>query len=117
MKPDLKEIQKRLNKITPGKWETKERFKGSHIEIWSTVNLGLDENSMPPQPIYEVSIKPSFQMGEDGKVYLMISYESFRQFSSVNFKEMQRANSELIAHAPTDIKALLKYIEELEEIK
>lgn len=92
---------------TKGKWEAKD-IPSHGWEIFAEVNMGKDENGGVVQPIYNVDIKPYIRVGDDGIAYVMIAYESWRQFPSVNFKEMQEANAHLIAASPVMLQALVE---------
>lgn len=84
---------------TPGPWEA--RFNSSQgWTIWASVNLGRDENNGVIQPIYEVGLKPQLMVNPNGTVSASLSYDSWRQFPSVKFDEMQAANASLISAAP-----------------
>ena len=87
---------------TPGPWEIKEGAGGSQ-EIHAKVNIGRDMSKGVLQPLYDVQLRPSLMVGEDGAVYASLTYDSYRQFPSVDFVAMQRANARLIAAAP-DLK-------------
>ncbi len=91
-------------KYTKGKWTIK-NIPSHGLEIYAEVNMGTDEHGGVLQPIYNVDIKPHLKVGEDGKAFLMIAYESWRQFPSINFQEMQEANAQLIAAAPDGLEA------------
>ena len=93
-------------KFTPGPWEVKSRISCSH-EIFAKVNIGLDMDKGILQPIYNVPARPSLQVGDDGKVWATISYDSCRQFPSNDFIAMQKANADLIAASPEMFVALL----------
>ena len=86
-------------KHTPGRLEVRE-VSGAGIQIWAEVNIGRDEHGGVLQPIYEIGLRPLLQVGEDGRVHMMLAYESWRQFPSTDFKAMQRANAVLFAAAP-----------------
>ena len=90
---------------TKGEWTIKE-IPSHGLEIFAEVNMGKDEHGGVLQPIYTVSIRPHLKVCNDGIAELMIAYESWRQFPSVNFEEMQRANAQLIAAAPDLYEAL-----------
>lgn len=104
-----------MKKYTPMPWEVKE-IAGAGIEIFAKVDIGKEDMSGGVlQPIYNVSLTPSLHVGRDGIVRAMISYESWRQFPSINFQEMQKANAYLIASAPELLEACkmaLQYISE-----
>lgn len=107
---------------TPGPWQFRET-KGAGIEIWAPVNLGPSIESSTGeligpvlQPVYEAFIKPRLTVEADGRVYCQISYESWRQFPTIKFDEMQRANGHLIACAPDLLDALETAVNELETI-
>lgn len=92
-------------KFTQGEWTVKDADSAG-LEIFAEVNLGKDENGGVLQPIYNVGIRPSLMVDKNGKVTMMIAYESWRQFPSINFQEMQKANANLIAAAPDMYEAL-----------
>lgn len=92
-------------KITPGDWEFKD-VAGVGFEIWASVNIGTDATGKNLQPIYEGRCAPTLHIKEDGSVIALIAYESWRQFPSVNFKEMQMANGIAIAALPDCLEAL-----------
>ena len=105
-------------KHTSGPWEAK-KVSGAGLQIWATVDLGPSEHEGADrvsgpllQPIYRVEIKPSLVVGDDGKAYAMLSYEDWRQFPSIRFKEMQEANARLIAAAPDLLSALEELVDE-----
>lgn len=98
-------------KITPGDWEFKD-VAGVGFEIWASVNIGTDATGKNLQPIYEGRCAPTLHIKEDGSVIALIAYESWRQFPSVNFKEMQMANGIAIAALPDCLEAL-RVIEQL----
>ena len=100
-------------KHTPGPWEAKD-VESAGIEIFAKVDIGKEDMSGGVlQPIYRVSLEPSLQVGKDGIVRAMISYESWRQFPSINFQEMQRANAQLISAAPELLEACKIGLEEM----
>ncbi len=102
--------------FTKGKWEAR-NVPSAGWEIFAEVNMGKDENGGVLQPIYNVDIKPSLSVGDDGKVYAMIAYESWRQFPSIKFQKMQEANAQLIATAPKLYEALKHIIAYAEELR
>jgi hypothetical protein len=93
--------------FTPGPW-TLIDSPSAGLEIHAAVDLGREkqchDESVPTGPVlrrlYEVSLKPSVRIGEDGRAHVMLAYEEWRQFPTVNFQEMQRANARLMADAP-----------------
>lgn len=85
---------------TPGPWEATDR-PGQGWQICARVPH-LDQ----AVAIQEVPITPRVQIGDDGKVYVVLSYETFNQFPSDNWLEMQAANARLFAAAPDLLKAL-----------
>jgi len=91
-------------KHTPGPWELR-NVPGAGLQIWALADLGLDERRQVVQPLYRVDIHPSLKVGDDGKVYVMLSYEDWRQFPTTQFDEMQKANGQLMAAAPDLLKA------------
>ena len=93
-------------KHTPGPWQTRENV-GAGIEILADVEVGGTPTGENIQPIYQVDVRPMLSVGEDGRVTAMLTYESWRQFPSVDFQAMQRANARLIASAP-DLLAVLR---------
>ena len=94
-----------MNKHTRGPWEVRTRHEYAH-EIFAAVNIGTDEEGGVLQPIYDISLRPSLMVGrEDGLVYAMLTYDSDRQFPSIDFREMQKANAYLIAAAPDLLEA------------
>jgi hypothetical protein len=99
---------------TKGEWKVK-NIPSHGLEIFAEVNIGNDENGGVLQPIYNVDIKPYVRIGDDGKAYVIIAYESWRQFPSVNFQKMQKANAQLIAAAPELYGALKAAKARLEE--
>jgi len=104
-----------MTKHTPGPWEAKD-VPAAGIEIFAKVDIGKEDMSSGVlQPIYNVSLKPSLQVGENGIVNLMISYESWRQFPSINFQEMQRANARLIAAAPELLETCKQILKDMNE--
>jgi len=105
-------------KHTKGPWEIK-NTPGT-LEIWASVNLGRDQYDVNLQPIYNVDIRPYIKVDEQGHATMMLTYESWRQFSSVNFQEMQKANAERIVDCvngcegienPSVIKEAIKILE------
>ena len=98
-------------KHTPGPWEIK-NVPSAGIGIFAKVDIGKSDMSNGVlQPIYNVSVKPMLQVQDDGMVVAQLCYESWRQFPSTNFKEMQEANARLIASAPELLKALKRFVE------
>ena len=96
---------------TPGPWEVRPT-RADTQEVFAAVNIGTDEEGGILQPIYDISLHPSLMVGrDDGLVYAMLTYESYRQFPSVDFKEMQRANARLIAAAPDLLEAAKAAVE------
>lgn len=94
-----------MSNFTKGQWTVKD-VDSAGLEIFTEVNLWKDENGGVLQPIYNVGIRPSLMVDKNGKVTMMIAYESWRQFPSINFQEMQKANANLIAASPNMYKAL-----------
>lgn len=96
-------------RFTPGPWEARDE-KGAGLQILAVADIGSSLDSAGSrqvlQPLYKVSIKPTLSVGDDGRVHMLLSYEDWRQFPTVNFKEMQRANARLIASAPELFEAL-----------
>lgn len=90
---------------TKGPWTIK-NIPSHGLEIYAEVNMGKDENGGVLQPIYNVDIEPHLRVGKDGTASVMIAYESWRQFPSINFQKMQEANAQLIATAPELCEAL-----------
>jgi hypothetical protein len=86
-------------KHTPGPWTCKD-VVGAGLQIWASVNLGKTMYSEGLQPIYRIGIKPQLVVGDDGIAAAQMCYEDWRQFPSVNFTEMQKANARLIAASP-----------------
>lgn len=89
---DIDEI---LEKATPGPWELRD-LPSHGIEIWAPVNIGGKPGQETIQPIYDLSVKPQLRVLDDGTTEMIIAYESWRQFPSPNFQEMQKANARLI---------------------
>lgn len=87
-------------KHTPGPWELEDAGNNT-FEIRARVNVGRDEGGGVLQPIS--SLQPSLMVGKDGRVYASLVYDSYRQFPSLDFLEMQRANAQLMTAAP-DLK-------------
>lgn len=96
------------SKHTPGPWKV-EDHAGVGLEIFATVNLGPEQceasaSTTPSgpllQPIYNVPLRPEIKVGDDGIAYVKLAYEDWRQFPSIAFKKMQKANAYLIAAAP-----------------
>ena len=107
------------SKHTEGPWELRD-VVGSGLEIWARVDLGKSRCEQTDlatgpylQPIYEVSIEPQLRVGKDGTVEAHICYESWRQFPSINFQEMQRANAKLITASPEMADSLFRLTNEL----
>ena len=100
---------------TKGEWEVRD-IPSHGLEIYAKVNIGKDENGGVVQPIYDVDIKPNLSIDNDGKVWMMIAYESWRQFPSTNFQEMQKANANLIAAAPDMYQALKECLVLIEDL-
>lgn len=89
-----------MSKFTPGPWRV-EDVPRAGLEISARVDIGKEDMSDGVlQPIYHVSLEPAVTVNIDGTVTATIAFESYRQFPSVNFKAMQRANANLIAAAP-----------------
>ena len=98
------------SKHTPGPWE----FKRPHNEsegIWARIPH-LDRAAM----IAEVSIRPSLRIDEEGKVWALLAYESYNQFPSDNWCEMQKANAALITAAPETLRQRDELLEALSEL-
>lgn len=95
-----------MDKCTQGAWELR-NFESSGIQIWAPVNIGGRPNQEVLQPIYEIPIKPSLQIADDGNVYAMIAYEDYRQFPSPDFEAMQLANARLIICAHSIVREAL----------
>lgn len=117
---DLDAIRARLQDTAAGPWEMRESA-GAGISIHGTVDLGrqsqmLDE-AIPSGPLirrlYEVSLKPSLQVADDGRAWAKLSHEVWMQFPSVDFDKMQRANGAFIAAARSDVPALVGEVERL----
>lgn len=99
------EILDRIVKHTPGPWEVENE------QIFAKVDIGKDDMSGGVlQPIYDVPLRPQLSVNDSGIVTMHICYESWRQFPSINFKEMQEANAHLITAAPELLDALEKII-------
>ena len=91
---------------TKGQWEI-QNIPSHGLEICAKVDIGKEDMSGGVlQPIYAVSLKPSLSVDDNGAVTMMVCYESWRQFPSINFKEMQEDNAHLIAAAPELLEAL-----------
>ena len=86
---------------TPGPWKLQ-----NDTEIWADVHIGEDQDGKNYQPIYEVPIPARLVVMKDGTVEAHISYESWRQFPSNDFKAMQEANARLIVTSPKLLRAL-----------
>ena len=112
----LEEIEERMRKATEGPWELRDK-PGTGKQIFAKVDCGYDKNGKRLLPIYDVSIRPSMTVGEDGFAYVVLSYESWYQFPSENFKEKQLANADFIAHSREDIEWLLGEVERLQKEK
>ena len=95
-----------MSKFTPGPWQLKSYSNSSQLEIWAEVNIGGKKGDEVLQPIYNVSIEPSFQIDANGALCMHLSYDSWRQFPSPDFRTMQRANGYLMAAAPEMYAAL-----------
>ena len=86
---------------TPEPWEATDR-PGQGWQIRARVPH-LDR----AVTIQEVPIRPQVTIGDDGKVYVTVSYESFNQFPSDDWLKMQAANAILMAAAPELLKACM----------
>lgn len=100
-------------KFTKGPWEAKD-IPSAGWQIYAEVDLGKDERRGVIQPIYNVNVKPMLFVNNEGTVTAVIAYEDWRQFPSINFQEMQAANSRLIAAAPRLYNALKKLYESID---
>lgn len=99
-----------MSKHTPGPWE----FRRPHNQsegIWARIPH-LDKAAMT----VEIPITPQLRVGEDGKVFALLAYESWNQFPSDNWLEMQAANARLIAAAPDMLSALERVLREFPAI-
>ena len=94
-----------MTEHTPGPWEYRD-VPGAGLQIWANVALGEDDRCSGLQPIYVVHVRPQLTVGNDNKAHVMISYEDWRQFATVDFEKMQSANARLIAQAPDMLKAI-----------
>ncbi len=92
-------------KHTPGPWIMSD-VPGHGIEIKAKIPPPRSEHGEELLTVYEVPIKPSFQVGEDGKLYALLTYEQWVQFPDQNWNDTQTANAHLIASAPELLKAL-----------
>ena len=101
-----------MSEHTPGPW-TIRGIQSSGLSIMAHVEIGKEDMSGGQlQPIYEVSIKPHLQIGDDGRVHMDLTYESWRQFPSIDFQEMQKANARLIAASPDLLAACRAALED-----
>ncbi len=104
--------------FTPGPWVLSENTNsGCAIEASVAIGVSRIEQEQAAQkgeniqPIYHVDIKPLLSVNEDGGVTVQLVYESWRQFPSVDFKKMQKANCDLMLQSP----AMYKMLEKLEK--
>ena len=79
-----------MPKHTPEPWEVRGP-DGTGWQIYAHVP-SLDRAVV----IEQVPIRPTVSISDDGKVYVCLSYEDWRQFPSDDWLEMQAANAQRI---------------------
>ncbi len=89
-----------MSKHTPGPWEVRGP-DGTGWQVHAHVP-SLDRATT----IEQIPIRPTVSISDDGKVYVCLSYEDWRQFPSDDWREMQAANARLIAAAAELYEAL-----------
>lgn len=97
-------------KHTPTPWRLTDN-PGQGLVIHGNVDLGTDDEGGKLRFLYDVSASPSLTVNRDGSVSMHVCYETWRQFPSVDFVAMQKANAELIVTAVNEREALLAVAE------
>lgn len=98
----LDELERLLAKAAPRPWTTNGDDGGGH-RIEARIP-DLDRAA----DIQQVSIRPHVQIGESGEVWVLVAYESYNQFPSKDWSEMQVSNRDAIVLLANHAEALTK---------
>jgi len=93
-------------KHTPGPWKW-ENIPSAGFDIKAKIAFFKNKK---PLSFFQLPTQNTirFQLNERGELWGSISYETWVQFKSVKWKEMQKANARLIAKCPTMYKYIKK---------
>lgn len=100
----IDEIQELRRRASPGNWETKNN-PGAGIEISADVRAVMGDKFADLTMIFGFDSCPAPRF--------LISYERWVQFPTFEWREMQKANAQLIVATHNAFPDLVKKIEEL----
>ena len=94
----LAELEELLAKATPGRMEIYKRSEAVEIRV---------ETGVKVRQFFDVPIKPSLMVGDDGKVYAHLLYDAYRQFPDAEWHAAQEALAEALAALRNAAPALI----------